>query len=140
MPILIAPGQTKPVAFQISSADWQAASFNLIFQYTNSQNDPPTSMPFQVPFRRRESIFESHKVTHLHSSGVVSYAMLRPPSSEADCTGGSTPDVSILVNLHGAGVEAENPALANSYDSLPDLCAWLLFPSGVTTWSDDWRM
>lgn len=95
---------------------------------------------FQVPFRRRESIFDPHKVTYLHSSGVVSYAMLRPPSSEADCTGGSGSDVPILVNLHGAGVEAENPALANSYDSLPDLCAWLLFPSGVTTWSDDWRM
>ena len=113
---------------------------NLILRYAESQDGPASSIMSTLSFRRRDSIYEPHKVTHLHSSGVVSYAMLRPPSSSADCAGGRGSDVSILVNLHGAGVEAENPALANSFDSLPDICAWLIFPSGVTTWSDDWRM
>ena len=140
LPITIAPGQTKPIAFMISSADVEATSLNLIFQYSSDQNGPLSSITSTLPLRRRESIYEPHKVTHLHPSSIISYAMLRPPSSSADCTGGRGSDVSILVNLHGAGVEAENPALANSFDSLPDLCAWLLFPSGATTWSDDWRM
>jgi hypothetical protein len=76
----------------------------------------------------------------LHSSGIVSYAVLRPPSSNAPCKPDPKSKLPILLSLHGAGVKAENPQLKESYDQLPDLCAWLLFPSGVTTWSgDDWR-
>ena len=137
---MVAPGQTKPIAFKISRFNEEARSFNLVIRYVSSEVEVVSSIISTIPLRRRESIYEPHKVTHLHSSGVVSYAMLRPPSSSADCTGGPGSEVSILVNLHGAGVEAENPALANSFDSLPDLCAWLIFPSGVTTWSDDWRV
>lgn len=45
-----------------------------------------------------------------------------------------------MLQLHGAGLEAENELVAHALDSLPDLCAWVVFPTGVTPWSgDDWH-
>lgn len=46
----------------------------------------------------------------------------------------------ILLNLHGAGLEADSQRVRHMLDTVPDLRAWVLFPSGVTPWSaDDWR-
>jgi predicted esterase len=45
-----------------------------------------------------------------------------------------------MLMLHGAGLEADSDMVRHSLDSLPDLCAWVLFPTGVTPWSgDDWH-
>lgn len=45
-----------------------------------------------------------------------------------------------MLQLHGAGLEAESDLVAHALDSVPDLCAWILFPTGVTPWSgDDWH-
>jgi hypothetical protein len=77
----------------------------------------------------------------LHPSGIVSYAVLRPPSPKAPCKPDPQLKLSILLSLHGAGVEADSSQNKESYDKLPDLCAWLVLPSGVTAWSgDDWRV
>ncbi|KAA6409819.1 MAG: hypothetical protein FRX48_06431 [Lasallia pustulata] len=46
----------------------------------------------------------------------------------------------ILLNLHGAGLEADSQRVRHMLDTVPDLRAWVLFPSGVTPWSaDDWH-
>jgi len=46
----------------------------------------------------------------------------------------------ILLNLHGAGLEADSYQVRHMLDSVPDLHAWVLFPTGGTPWSaDDWR-
>ena len=75
----------------------------------------------------------------LHPSGIVSYAVLRPPSLNASCKVVKQ-KLPIILSLHGAGVEADSPQNKESYDGLPDLCAWVVLPSGGTTWSgDDWR-
>lgn len=80
------------------------------------------------------------KYTFLHPSGIVSYAVIRPPSPAAPCTSSPVSQLPILLALHGAGVEADSPQSKEQYDALPDLCSWLLLPSGVTSWSgDDWR-
>lgn len=71
--------------------------------------------------------------------GIVSYAILRPPSPKATCRSGQK-SAPVLLQLHGAGLEADNYLVAHALDSLPDLCAWVLFPTGVTPWSaDDWH-
>lgn len=45
-----------------------------------------------------------------------------------------------MLQLHGAGLEAESDIVAHALDPAPDLCAWVLFPTGVTPWSgDDWH-
>jgi hypothetical protein len=78
-------------------------------------------------------------MTHLHPSGIVSHSILRAPSPNATCVDSSRP-APALIFLHGAGVEVDSSTIRNTFDQLPDLCAWVLCPSGVTTWSgDDWR-
>jgi hypothetical protein len=96
---------------------------------------------FNVPIQiNHVSRYDAHKVTHLHPSGIVSYSVLRPPSLSASCSS-SVVSAPVMILLHGAGVEADSPIVKKALDPLPDLCAWVLIPSGITTWSgDDWRM
>jgi predicted esterase len=87
----------------------------------------------------QRSISEPHKVTHLHPSGIVSYSILRPPSANA-VQSSSSSDLPVLLQLHGAGNEASSKMVSGALNSLPDLRAWVLFPTGVTPWSaDDWH-
>lgn len=91
---------------------------------------------------RKKTMFEPHKYTFLHPGGFVSYAMIRPPSNNG--SGKSTSNVTctlpILLNLHGAGLKADDPQLTSSLDAISGLPAWTIFPAGVTPWSgDDWH-
>jgi hypothetical protein len=46
----------------------------------------------------------------------------------------------MLFALHGAGVENNSPFWADdAYRGLDDVNAYLIQPSGVTTWGDDWH-
>ncbi len=88
---------------------------------------------------RNQSLLEAHKFTFLHPSGIVSYAILRPPPEGSACRF-QRDSYPVLLNLHGAGLEADSEQVRHMLDATPNLCAWLLFPSGVTSWSgDDWR-
>lgn len=83
---------------------------------------------------------EAQKITYLHPGGIISYAILRPPSNRVLDGVNHTTSLPVLLSLHGAGVETDSEAVRHSFDEAPDLRAWLLFPSGVTSWSgDDWR-
>jgi predicted esterase len=94
-----------------------------------------TTASFKLNFCHR-SVQDPHKVTFLHPSGTVSYAILRPPTSKA-----KTPAFPILLNLHGAGLEADNYQVRHMLDAVPDLNAWVLFPNGMSPWSgDDWHV
>jgi predicted esterase len=66
--------------------------------------------------------------------------MLRAPAKNATCGADPATSAPILLQFHGAGVDADNSMVAHALDSIPDLCAWVLFPTGVTSWSgDDWH-
>lgn len=76
----------------------------------------------------------------MHSGGIVSYAVLRPPSPRAVSHREDIDRLPVFLNLHGAGLEADSDQVRHTFDALPDLDAWILFPTGVTPWSaDDWR-
>jgi hypothetical protein len=46
----------------------------------------------------------------------------------------------VIAVLHGAGLEADTSQAREMLDAAYGICAWMLFPSGVTSWSgDDWR-
>ena len=86
------------------------------------------------------TIYEPHKITFLHPGSIVSYAILRAPSPTA--SDGLNPSLAlpVMLNLHGAGLEADSSQVRHMLDSIPDIRGWLLFPTGVTPWSgDDWR-
>lgn len=134
--VSIAPGQTRPVAFQLSltpSSDEITLHFDILEDDGNIR-----SLMLQSKTTKR-SIFEPHKYTFFHPSGVVSYAMIRPPSGKISNT--SRPSrLPVLLNLHGAGLDAADPQLTHSLDDISDLPAWTVFPTGGTAWSaDDWH-
>lgn len=139
-PLSLAPGQTRPLAFEISMLDPMAELLSLRFKYIVG-HDRVERLTSVISFRlSRRSIIEPHKLTFLHNSGIVSYAILRAPSN-ITCLHTCPKELPILLNLHGAGLEADSDQVRHSLDILPGLCSWVLFPTGVTPWSgDDWRM
>ena len=120
-PFNLAPGQTRPLSFCLSA-----------------QNDPPISLSLKVTYIESDSpdcllgsvlstAFSTHdrhsphKITFLHPSGIVSYAILRAPSKKAICGLSSKKRLPILLNLHGAGLEADSHEVCHMLDSVPDL-------------------
>ncbi|KAI9718623.1 MAG: hypothetical protein M1828_006631 [Chrysothrix sp. TS-e1954] len=140
-------GQTRPVAFRLEVHRDFALAVRLEVRYThkvqsaNKTDDVAHTSNFVVSFElRKKSINEVHKLTYVHSGGIVSYSMLRPPSEKALHRATRGQRFPVFINLHGAGLEADDPTFTQSLDGVPDLAAWTLFPSGVTPWSgDDWH-
>ncbi|KAK6399035.1 hypothetical protein LTR65_000593 [Meristemomyces frigidus] len=141
-PIKLIPGQTRPIAFRLTCVPPAAkvGPIRIMVKYRMDGDD----RDWQAYIDARPStraLNEPQKLTYMHPGGMVSYAVLRPPSPHAHCNDIS-PDASlpILLALHGAGLEADSDMVRHSLDPLPDLCAWALFPTGVTPWSgDDWH-
>ena len=138
-PVRIVEGQTRPLRFRLSLLKHEANSSDIAVQYHLDKNSGvELSSTFKLTIHHA-SLHHPHKTTHLHPNGIVSYSMLRAPSINATCINGDKPAPAIVF-LHGAGVEADSSIVRNTFDSLLDLCAWIISPSGVTTWSgDDWR-
>lgn len=141
--IEIAPGQTRPVAFQIMCIPGISLphidvelSYSLVSEEKGERSLHVSALPKLV-----SSIHDPQKLTYFHPGGMVSYAILRPPSLKAiETCNASDGKLPILLTLHGAGLEADSDQVRHGLDSLPDLCAWVLFPTGVTPWSgDDWH-
>ncbi|EME86316.1 uncharacterized protein MYCFIDRAFT_186587 [Pseudocercospora fijiensis CIRAD86] len=136
--IRIAPGQTRPVAFRVRCVrlDWR---IRLDFKFRVAGRDRIETLTILAePMRRNPG--EPHKVTFPHPGGIVSYAILRPPSRRAVDTVPPNSTLPVLLGFHGAGVEAEWDSVRLALQPLPDLPAWVLYPTGVTPWAgDDWH-
>ncbi|TID19962.1 hypothetical protein E6O75_ATG07422 [Venturia nashicola] len=140
----IAPGQTRPLVFHLGIKGNDTTGIipekQVALLYRTSAQNKERRLLFTIKLQTR-SIHEPHKVTHLHPGDIVSYAMLRAPAKNAICGAkdGKT-SAPILLQFHGAGVDADNNMVAHALDPVSDLCAWVLFPTGVTSWSaDDWH-
>ncbi|KAL1306419.1 hypothetical protein AAFC00_005122 [Neodothiora populina] len=135
----IAPGQTRPIAFVITCQSAGCSpSIRIDIEYTQARS---SSMILSVSTNIAQTdIFQPHKITFLNPGGMVSYAILRPPSLQGKCATAPDGTLPILLGLHGAGVDAASPMIRHSFDPVPDLCAWALYPTGSTLWSgDDWH-
>jgi len=139
VPLRLAPGQTRPLAFSLRL---RSAGLGVRFTIMYKQEDESTfahsdvvSFDFVV-----RSLNDPHKVTFLHPSRTVSYTVLRPPSKIACRDVGVHNAMPVMLALHGAGVEADSRQARSSFDAAPDLDCWLVYPTGMTPWSgDDWR-
>ena len=132
--ITLAPGQSRPLKMTFDVAAKVNRSLNLGLKYSADGTEHKNSLTVPLEHTSERSM---QKITFLHPSGAVSYAMLRPPSSAAIST---QEEVPVLLVLHGAGVEASGPESRHSFDDAPDLPAWVLIPTGMTPWSsDDWH-
>lgn len=136
--IIIVAGQTRPIAFDIvlPAKNVSSLAYNIKYRTINNTH---TSTLQVVQDINHVTMPRPHKVTYLHPGGMVSYAMLRPPARNATCRKGQK-KLPVFLGLHGAGLEADDPMVTGSLDPVSDLCAWILFPTGVTPWSgDDWH-
>jgi pimeloyl-ACP methyl ester carboxylesterase len=136
--IIIVAGQTRPVAMNIMHPSQNASKigYNITYRPINSTKQSTLQVYQDL---NHSSMYRPHKLTFLHPSGVVSYAMIRPPAENATCRSGQR-KLPVLLSLHGAGVEVDQNAANGVLDPVSDLCAWVLFPTGVTAWSsDDWH-
>lgn len=94
--------------------------------------------PFDIYLTEKQWL-DTQKITFLHPAKVVSYAILRPPPLDCTMLNGQS-SLPIIICLHGAGLEADSAQVRSMLDAAHGTCAWVLFPSGVTSWSgDDWR-
>ena len=139
-PIKVAPGQTRPIGFRLSCTSSFGERLLLGLNYTIDGKSQARSLPFSTRPDVHGDTSSSHKFTYIHPSGVVSYAILRPPSKNGACGSRAADSVPIMIGLHGAATNAANYDLLHSIDAVHDLCAWLLVPQGTTPWSgDDWH-
>jgi predicted peptidase len=136
--IFLVAGQTRPVAFNVTLSSQNASSvaYNVTYRTAKGKHHSTVQVTQDL---RHVSIYKPHKITYLHPGGTVSYAVLRPPAQNATCRSGQT-KLPILLNLHGAGLEVDDSDVPSTFDPISDICAWVLFPTGVTPWSgDDWH-
>jgi hypothetical protein len=137
--ILVVAGQTRPVAFNVSlpTHNVSTITYSIIYKSVNAKRSEVLTLSQNLT---KTSVYEPHKIVYIHPGGMASYAMLRPPARNASCRSGRSASLPVLLQLHGAGLEADNGMVAHALDSVPDLCSWVMFPTGVTPWSgDDWR-
>jgi hypothetical protein len=137
----VVAGQTRHVAVAISCKTDCSPYLGIDIEYGVVGQDRAQASVLHLDhqFVQRE-LYQSLKVTYYHPGGMVSYAILRPPPSNISCPLNSEGSLPVLLQLHGAGVEADNEIVRHALDSL-SLCAWSVYPTGSTPWSgDDWHV
>ncbi|PGH23117.1 hypothetical protein AJ80_02745 [Polytolypa hystricis UAMH7299] len=138
-PLRLAPYQSRPIAFTVKSHGSSSLNFSFNFGYgVDYSTETRISQTVDVNLTERE-INEAQKVTFLHPSGIVSYAILRPPVNSS-CHSEVNGKLPVLIGLHGAGLEADSELARHMLDAAYGICTWFIFPTGVTPWSgDDWH-
>jgi predicted esterase len=138
-PIRVAPGQSRPLAIMLVDGPICASEveLKLTFLASSQFGKRQHQLPIYFSLHQRR-ISEPHKITFLHPSGSVSYAILQAPAQLITVT--DREELPILLNLHGAGLEADSHQVRHQLDSLSNLNAWVIFPTGMSPWSgDDWH-
>lgn len=140
-PLRLAPGHIRPLAFDVAVSNAPpSVEMSLVITYRLRGSAEVLQIPLIRHVFQARKQREPQKITYLHPGGVVSYAILRPPSKKALDGVDPTTRLPVVLGLHGAGVETDSDQVRHAFDGAPDLRGWLLFPSGVTPWSgDDWR-
>lgn len=120
-PIKLVPGQTRPVGFKAACTPSYDKNLHLRIKYTIEGLDGPHTLSTSTWPDVQKSMHEPHRVTFVHPGGMVSYAILRPPSK--NCSRSKYDSLPVLLALHGAGIDADSPEIRHGLDDLPDLDA-----------------
>ncbi|KAK5252368.1 hypothetical protein LTR20_007767 [Exophiala xenobiotica] len=132
--VLLAPGQSRPLKMQFDFLRVLTKTVTFTLNYTLA-GQSLRGIIFEAQLRHTEPS-SLQKMTFLHTSGAVSYATLRPPPMAL----ADERNMPVLLNLHGAGVDADGDLARHMFDDTPELPAWILTPTGMTPWSgDDWH-
>lgn len=137
----LAPGQSLNLALHMNSSacNLESVSFYVTYKLCKNGLKPRKTDVYTAALTRR-SIHEPHRITYSLPSSIVSYAILQPPRFRSSHEAQADVSLPILVALHGAGLQADSEQVRHMLDPAGNVPAWILFPSGVTSWSaDDWR-
>ena len=137
VPVNIASTQCRALVLHINCSVLNLS--HVYFRVLSGRQQPFQCRLILWRFSQR-SLRDPHQITYLHPSGIVSRAIVRPPSLKACQDHPSQRQMPVFLHLHGAGLDIRNRTVEDMMSPIPDLPAWVLFPSGVTAWSgDDWR-
>jgi len=137
----VVAGQTRSVSVAISCKTDCSPYLGIDIEYgiVGQGRSQASVLHLDHQFTQR-GLYDPLKVTFYNPAGMVSYAILKPPPSNISCPLDSMGSLPVLLQLHGAGVEADNDIVRHALDPL-NLCAWSVFPTGSTPWSgDDWHV
>jgi len=139
-PWRLAPGQSSAMSFNITGRGVTSRKVVLRIVYQIKGSPHVLHTPNFSSVITARGFEEPHRMTFLHPSGVVSYAILRCPNN-ASLKSSKSETLPVLLNLHGAGLEADSDRVRHMLDPVTDIRAWTLFPTGGSSWSgDDWRL
>ncbi|OOQ90945.1 hypothetical protein PEBR_01821 [Penicillium brasilianum] len=134
-PLRIAELQTRPLIFNISLEAGYKPQFSVEVTYKTASGSS-RAIYFDISLEQRP-LSDPLRMTYLHPAGIVSYAILRAPPEKFCKIPLPAP---VILVLHGAGLEVDSAQARGMLDAAYGTCAWMLFPSGVTSWSgDDWH-
>ncbi|KAF3396272.1 putative secreted protein [Penicillium rolfsii] len=126
---------TRHLIFNISLAAAYEPQFSVEVAYQTADRSL-RALNFNINLEQRP-LSDPLRITYLHPAGIVSYAILRAPPPKSCDISIAAP---VILVLHGAGLEADSAQARGMLDGVYGTCAWMLFPSGVTSWSgDDWH-
>ncbi|KAJ5176459.1 uncharacterized protein N7482_002336 [Penicillium canariense] len=135
-PLQISGHQTRPLIFTISLSTLEEQHFS-VEVICQTADQISRALYFDIDLEER-ALSDSIRITYLHPAGIVSYAILRPPPVESCNVSLAVP---VILVLHGAGLAADSSQARGMLDEAYGTCSWMLFPSGVTSWSgDDWHL
>lgn len=135
--VRLTSGQTRPIGFVVTCGHLRHRTVDLELEYFVQGDEQERTLTLSATPSVHPEVGDKHKITFLHSSGIVSWAILRPPPN-GTCGEISKFSLPVLLALHGAGVNADQ--VKDVFDPLPDLCAWFVFPQGGSSWAgDDWH-
>jgi len=128
------PGQQRPIRFKVSGIG-PTGKACIQIQYRRGTESEVLSKEFCHQLPVVQNITTPHQFTYLHPSGIVTSGIIKPPK---DIASGKV--AYLIFALHGAGVENNSIFWAKyAYRELDDINAYIVQPSGVTPWGDDWH-
>ena len=129
--IKLAPGQTFPIPIQITFNKLNLFPTSIRIQV--DMLDLDTGDAFKVDFGvfslKNRSWGQGFKMTHLGYDFSIQYAMVKPPRQPCSSSRAKCP---IVVALHGAGVEVNSDFWVSAVNQ--QNYAWVVFPTGRTSW------
>ncbi|KAJ3120897.1 hypothetical protein HK098_004132 [Nowakowskiella sp. JEL0407] len=139
--IKLAPGQMYPVPLEfpveegVNIQDVELDGLKIVFRGMKLDTRERFDVEYFPKKFKRRVWGDGYKITFLDYDGSVQYAMAKPPKSK--CSYSKYDRCPIILALHGSGVEADSDFWLEAYNRHDQ--AWILYPTGRTTWGFDWH-
>lgn len=145
-PVRIASGQIRPIGVRLDQntpIDREVGQLSIRFEV--EVGGSMRYVDWCIKLRQVDSshspvtfrmTFASPCVSLNQTPSLVSYATVIKPRPISDGQG-KTRAPPVILALHGAGVDVDNPAWAEAIPAIPG--TWAVLPQGKSEWGEDWH-